>query len=69
MRQNWLLIKDIDIQIQGLISVKVIVPFFSDKAQYLISFVKGMDVRNIHYRMKYNVINKSRKGYYVFLNI
>lgn len=59
--------KNIEFQIQGLISVKMIVSFFSDKEPYLRNLVAGMDVRNIHFRMVYNVINKNRKGYKQFL--
>ena len=59
--------KDVGIQIQGLVSVKKIVSFFSDKEQYLRKIVAGMDVKNIHFRMVNNVLNKNRKGYEVFL--
>lgn len=59
--------EDVAIQIQGLISVKVIVSFFSDKEPYLREIVAGMDIRNIHYRMINNVFNRNKKGYYVFL--
>lgn len=58
---------NIDFQIQGLISVKRIVSFFSDKEPYLRNLVAGMDVRNIHFRMIYNVNNKNKKGYKQFL--
>lgn len=59
--------KNIDFQIQGLISVKKIVSFFSDKEPDLRNLVAGMDVRNIHFRMIYNVNNKNQKGYKQFL--
>lgn len=58
---------NVEIQIQGLVSVKVIVAFFSDKEPYLRKIVAGMDVKNIHFRMVNNVLNKNRKGYEVFL--
>ena len=54
-------------QIQGLISVKEIVSFFSDKEPHLRDLVAGMDVRNIHFRMMYNINNRNKKGFDVFL--
>lgn len=59
--------KDIDIQIQGLISVRAIVLFFSDKEQYLRNIVAGMDIKSIHFRLVNNVLFKNKKGYKVFL--
>lgn len=60
-------VDDVAIQIQGLISVKVIVSFFFDKEPCLRDIVAGMDVRNIHFRMMYNVSNRNKKSYNIFL--
>lgn len=60
--------KAVEIQEQGLVSVKVIESFFSDKEPELRSIVSGMDVRNIHYRLIQNVANRHKRGYDVFLN-
>lgn len=59
--------KNIELQLQGLTSVKVISSFFSDKEPVLSSIVAGINVRNIHYRMIYNVVNRNRIGYGIFL--
>jgi glycosyltransferase involved in cell wall biosynthesis len=59
--------KSIDTQLQGLSSVRVMASFFADKAPFLASLVAGLEVRNIHYRMRYNVVNRNKKGYCIFL--
>jgi glycosyltransferase involved in cell wall biosynthesis len=58
---------NLEIQIQGLASVKVIVSFFSDKEQYLSKIVAGMDVKNIHFRLVNNAVYRNKMGYDVFL--
>lgn len=58
---------NVESQIQGLVAVKVIVAFFSDKEPYLRKIVAGMDVKNIHFRLVNNAIYRNRVGYDVFL--
>lgn len=59
--------KSIEIQLQGLASVRVMASFFADKDPFLARLVAGIEVRNIHYRMRYNVLNRNKKGYDIFL--
>lgn len=56
-------------QLRGLVAVKDIVQFFSDKEIGLREITEGMDVRNIHYRMKQNAVSRSKKGFYVFCRL
>lgn len=58
----------IEIQKQGLVSVRVIESFFSPKEPELRRIVEGMNVRNIHYRLTQNAANRHKGGYDVFLN-
>lgn len=56
-------------QLRGLVAVKDIVQFFSDKEIGLREITEGMDVRNIHYRMKENAVSGNKKGFYVFCRL
>jgi glycosyltransferase involved in cell wall biosynthesis len=58
---------NIDSQIQGLVSVRTVVQFFSNKESTLRSLVEGIEIRNIHYWMINNVVSSNRSGYAVFL--
>lgn len=59
--------KNVDIQLQGLFSVKVIVDFFSNKESYLRELVGGMDVKIIHQWLVYNAVCRFKDGYHVLL--
>ncbi len=59
--------KNIEWQLQGLTSVRVVASFFSDKEPFLSSIVAGLEVRNIHYRIGYNAVNRNKVGYDIFL--
>lgn len=59
----------IDVQLQGLASVKVIESFFSDKEDYLKEIVFGFTVKNIHYRLRQNALLGKKEGYNTFLRL
>lgn len=57
----------VDTQIQGLVSVRTVVQFFSDKESFLQQIVAGKEIRYIHFRMVNNVIHRNKEGYKTFL--
>ena len=59
---------NIEIQLQGLVSVKVVMDFFSDKEQYLKDAVVGLDSKTIHSRMVSNAFYGNKFGYDLFLH-
>ena len=60
--------QDVDVQKQGLESVKVIKAFFSDKEHYLQDAVAKIDVRSIRSQLLINALNQNQAGYDFFLN-
>lgn len=57
----------VDTQIQGLVSVRTVVQFFSDKESFLQQIVAGKEIRYIHSHMVNNVIHRNKEGYKTFL--
>lgn len=62
-------LNDIGVQLQGLVSARVIISFFSDKETCFRELVGGIDIWHIHNNMEQNAIKGKVDGYNLFLNL
>ena len=62
-------IKNMDLQMQGYVSVSVVADFFSDKEPYLQEIAKRLKVHYLHQKMILNAMWRDKKAYSTFLRI